>query len=493
MSKKISFSLKKANKNFNLIACATIFICISVFVIFQFIFLEGLYTFTVKQKMILAANNIAQLYLQKEDFKTVTTDYETENNYYIEIYTPKEVLVYTTQSNNTIYEPDTDKQNNIVLKPRIMNILSRTEREDNSYFEIRQEHYANAQYIVYGNFYGDTAIEIYYPVEAVIESANTAKWSILCLGIFTFIIISATIFFYSNSFAKPLKQITASTKRISEMKFDEECPDFKIKELNELSSSINTLSKSLNKTMTELRDKNLQLEKNAERNMLIEKSRRTFVANVSHELKTPISIIQGYAEGMKVGIGCESTEEFCDIIIDESEKMNRLVIRLMELTHYESGSYKLKISRQNLKQILVEYTDSMKQLIDENGIRLEIYIDDDIFVNGDPEMIINVFNNYFTNAISHIGNEKYIRVRVEENENKYRVYVFNQGTPIPGSDIENIWKSFYRADKSHSRKEGHFGLGLSFVATLQEIYGEAYGVSNLDDGVEFWFDLKRAD
>ena len=113
MSKKISFSLKKANKNFNLIACTTIFICISVFVIFQFIFLEGLYTFTVKQKMILAANNIAQLYLQKEDFKTATTDYETENNYYIEIYNPKEVLVYTTQSNNTIYEPDTDKQNNI--------------------------------------------------------------------------------------------------------------------------------------------------------------------------------------------------------------------------------------------------------------------------------------------------------------------------------------------------------------------------------------------
>ena len=494
MNSNTNSSIRKKKKNFNFIACTIIFICIAIFVAIQFFFIDGLYTFSVKHKMKLAANNIALVLSDDKDFTAITTDYETENNYYIEIYNPKDTLIYTTESNKTIYEPDNNDDEQSVLKPRIMEILSRTQNEDKSYFEIRQEHYANAQYIVYGNFYqNDTVIEIYYPIEAVVENANTAKWSIFALGIFTFIIITVTILTYSNSFAKPLKQITASTKKISQMNFEEQCPGFNIKELNELSDSINSLSESLNKAMTELQDKNLQLEKNIEKNMLLEKSRRTFIANVSHELKTPISIIQGYAEGMKLGIGCDSTDEFCDIIIDESQKMNKLVIRLMELIQYGSRNYSINSINFNLKDAITDYISSLKQQIEEKEILLEISIDNDTFVNGDPDMIVNVFNNYFSNALNHIDKNKRLKITVEEIENKYRVYVFNSGSPIPGSDIENIWKSFYRADKSHSRKEGHFGLGLSIVAALQDNCGQAYGVSNLDDGVEFWFDVNKAE
>ena len=106
-------------------------------------------------------------------------------------------------------------------------------------------------------------------------------------------------------------------------------------------------------------------------------------------------------------------------------------------------------------------------------------------------MVQNIFTNYLSNAISHIDFDRIIRVTATDVGTGYRIRVFNTGKPIPGTDIENIWQSFYRADKSHSREEGRFGLGLSFVATIQEMTGEKYGVENKKDGVEFWFDVKK--
>lgn len=275
------------------------------------------------------------------------------------------------------------------------------------------------------------------------------------------------------------------------MDFSETCPPFKIKEIHELGANINSLSASLSNALGNLESENRRLEMDIEMKRRMEKTMRAFMANVSHELKTPISIIQGYAEGMKLGIGCDSTEEFCDIIIEESVKMNNLVSRLMEYLQYGTENYRVNKTTFNISSFIKDCVDLRTHRIKEAGVSVTVDIDEKIYGYGDTELLSNVFNNYLSNAISHADFEKKITVTAEDAGTSYRISVFNTGRQIPGTDFENIWQSFYRADKAHSRAEGRFGLGLSIVAKLQELHGQKYGAINKENGVEFWFDIEK--
>lgn len=275
------------------------------------------------------------------------------------------------------------------------------------------------------------------------------------------------------------------------MKFDENCPSFKIRELDELSDSVNTLSASLNLTLKDLNSKTKRLEQDIQKERVLEETRKLFIASASHELKTPISIIQGYAEGLKFGITDDSPDEYCDIIIEEAQKMNSLVMRMLEVTRYDSGGYKLKCSPFPIGETLKDFSSSRIKSMQEKGINFSIDIEPNLYGYGDKQLIEDVFANYLSNAISHVDFEKKITVTCKLNENSYRVSVFNTGKKIADEDIDNIWESFYRADKARSRADGRFGLGLSIVASAQDMHGQKYGVINHDDGVEFWFDIAR--
>ncbi len=487
-SKKYSGNLKS---RFSLVSISVVVICATVFSVVQFIFMDDIFSLATRINMIDTAKKIEDINYSDNGYLTLLSEYETENNLYIEIYSPRDTLIYTTQSNETVYEGDSD--GTAELKPRVMRLLSQWQRKDGSYFEVRQEHYTKSQYLVYGSFFGnDKGLILYYSVDVIKENARVASWALFALSMFALIMFFIITFYYANYFTNPIRRIISTTKKIAGMNFDEQCPSFKIKELDELSENINTLSDSLNKALTELKIENYQLEMDIETERKLDKTRKTFVANVSHELKTPISIIQGYAEGMKYGIGCDSTEEFCDIIIEEAEKMNNLVVKLMEYLQYGSGKYVLKASEFNINELICSCIENRSIQIEEQGIDCEIHIDESFTGFGDKELVINIFNNYLSNALSHIDFEKKLIITATDTNNSYRISVYNSGKPIPGTDIENIWQSFYRADKSHSRKEGRFGLGLSIVATLQELHGEKYGVINGEKGVEFWFDIKKA-
>ncbi len=486
--KQYSANLKS---RFSLVSISVILICASVFSVVQFIFMDDIFSLATRINMLDTAKKIEAIDYNKDDYMPVLSEYETENNLYIEIYSPRDILIYTTQSNETVYEGDSD--GSAELKPRVMRLLTQWQRKDGSYFEIRQEHYTKSQYLVYGSFFEkDNSLVLYYSVDVIKENARVASWALFALSMFALIMFFIITFYYANYFTNPIRRIISTTKKIAGMNFDEHCPSFKIKELDELSDNINILSDSLNKALTELKIENYQLEMDIETERKLDKTRKTFIANVSHELKTPISIIQGYAEGMKYGIGCDSTEEFCDIIIEEAEKMNSLVIKLMEYLQYGSGKYALKASEFNIKELICRCIESRSMQIEEQGVDCEIHIDEGFTGYADKELIVNIFNNYLSNALSHIDFEKKLIITADDVKNSYRISVFNSGKPIPGTDIENIWQSFYRADKSHSRKEGRFGLGLSIVATLQDLHNEKYGVINGEKGVEFWFDIKKS-
>ncbi len=468
-----------------LVFCITLFFSSVV----QFAFMDDLYYYATQQSMIAAAKQIMEINFKKDDYRSILSEMEVNKDIYIEIYAPRETLFYTSDSNDIVYEPDAEIDEE--LKPRIMKIKSHTDLQDGSYFEMRQEHYTSAEYMVYGVFFGENnGIEIYRSLDAVKENALTASWAFFVTTLALSIILISIAVIYAYSVINPLLIINNKTKSIIKMDFTETCPPFKIKEIHELGSNINSLSVSLSNAMNELQSENRRLEMDIEMKRRMEKTMRSFMANVSHELKTPISIIQGYAEGMKFGIGCDSPEEFCDIIIDESEKMNNLVSRLMEYLQYGSENYRVNKTTFNIASFIRECVELRSYRIKEAEASVSVAIDEKLNGFGDTELLSNVFNNYLSNALSHLDFEREIIITSQNMEGCCRISVFNTGKQIPGTDIENIWQSFYRADKSHSRAEGRFGLGLSIVAKLQDLHGQKYGVINRENGVEFWFDIE---
>ncbi len=474
-----------------MISVGTALLCIAIFSIVQSILMDDIFLSAAKYKLINSADEIAAIDFESKDYEKTLSDIEANGNIYVEIYYPRDTLFYTTKNNSAIYESTTESTEE-GLKPRIMKILRRTENEDGTYFEVRQEYFATAQYMVYGAFYGDDmSLEIYYSIDLVKENSELASTVIFYTGVLIMVLIISVSIHVGFMVFSPLHNMIANTKRMANMDFSAKCPPYKIRDLNELSASINTLGSSLSKALDKLQSENRKLETDILYERRQDKSRRTFISNVSHELKTPIAIIKGYAEGMKMGIGCDSTEEFCDIIIDEADKMNNLIVRLMEYMKLNSGAYKLYSSVFNLKEAIDEYSENLSMKIKEKDITYICDIDKSFMCESDMVMMENIFLNYLSNAISHIDYDKIIKVTAADMGKSYRVKVFNTGKPIPGTDIENIWQSFYRADKAHSREEGRFGLGLSFVASIQEMTGEKYGVENKADGVEFWFDVKK--
>ena len=479
------------NKRYSLISVGTVLLCIALFLVCQWVFMEDIFFASARHKLIDTADEIAQIDFDDEDYEKILLDIEVKGNIYLEIYHPRDTLFYTTKTNSVTHD-ESGKQSDEKMKPKIMKILQRTENEDDSYFEIRQEYFATAQNLVYGCFFGDDmALEMYYSIDSIKDNAELASKVVFYLGLLIMVLIVSLSIHIGFMVFSPLHSMIANTKRMANMDFSAKCPPYKIKDLNELSASINTLSNSLSQAMGKLENENERLTTDILYERRQEKARRSFISNVSHELKTPIAIIKGYAEGMKMGVGCDSTEEFCDIIIDEADKMNNLIVRLMEYMKLHSGAYTLFSSEFNLKEAIDEYTENLSMKIKEAGITYVCDIDESFVCFSDIVMMENIFVNYLSNAISHIDYDRIIRVTATDMGRSYRVRVFNTGKPIPGTDIENIWQSFYRADKAHSREEGRFGLGLSFVASIQEMTGEKYGVENKTDGVEFWFDIKK--
>ena len=187
----------------------------------------------------------------------------------------------------------------------------------------------------------------------------------------------------------------------------------------------------------------------------------------------------------------ESAKKYCDVIVGETEKMNTLVLQLLELSMYESGNVTLKDENFDISALTDDYAAANSIKTSVKGITFTNKIPENTRVVGDRVKTEMIINNYISNAVSHADGEKQITVSSNDLGDRYRISVFNTGKPIDDEDIDKIWIAFYRADKSRSRSEGRYGLGLSIVSAIQKLYGLDYGVINHENGVEFWFDIKK--
>ena len=242
--------------------------------------------------------------------------------------------------------------------------------------------------------------------------------------------------------------------------------------------------KELNPFVDTIRKQHADIMRNA--NM-----RQEFTANVSHELKTPIALIQGYAEGLKEGVNedAESREFYCEVIMDEASKMNQMVKNLLTLNQLEFGDEDIVFDRFNLTALVRGVLQSMEIMADQAGAKIFLHTEEDIYAWADQFKVEQVVKNYVSNACHHVSGDMVIEVKMVQKDGKVRVSVFNTGTPIPEADIVHIWDKFYKVDKAHTREYGGNGIGLSIVKAIMKSFHQEYGVKNYDNGVEFWFEL----
>ena len=252
------------------------------------------------------------------------------------------------------------------------------------------------------------------------------------------------------------------------------------------------MSENLEKAYSQLLTANNELQKDIEHKEQIDEMRKEFLSNVSHELKTPIALIQGYAEGLQECINDdpESREFYCEVIMDEAGKMNGLVQKLLTLNQLEFGNDQVVMERFDLAVLLHNKIQSVSILAQQKDADISYEGEESIPVWGDEFKVEEIITNYLSNALNHIGGERRILVSAKHKDGRIRVTVFNTGEQIPQDDIGRIWDKFYKVDKARTREYGGSGVGLSIVKAIMESFHQQYGVYNTQDGVAFWFELK---
>ena len=347
---------------------------------------------------------------------------------------------------------------------------------------------------IWGTLDNGYSIILRTPIQGIKDNVNISTTLIKYVGGAILIVGIISAFVVSTYISRPIKQLSDIAERMSEMDFDARYEGSDKGEIGLLGKSMNNMSEKLEHNIAELKKANLELKKDIDKKEKLEIMRTDFLSNVSHELKTPIALIQGYAEGLKEGItdDPESMGFYCDVIMDEANKMNTMVKRLLTLNQIEFGNDEPDMERFNINELIAS-------VVDANAIRagqknMSIVFDnrnEQNFVWADEYKTEEVLTNYISNALNHCDGKQAIEVRTSKSEDgaTLTVTVYNSGRNIAEEDLERIWEKFYKTDKARTREYGGNGIGLSIVKAIMESMGQEYGVRNVSDGVEFWFTL----
>lgn len=333
------------------------------------------------------------------------------------------------------------------------------------------------------------------PVQSMQEASLLANRMFFRIGM---IAIVAGIIFISlatRRITKPITKLVRISEKMTRLDFSEKYTGNTDNEVDVLGERMNNLSDKLEETIRELKSANAGLQQDIEKKTQIDEMRKEFLSNVSHELKTPIALIQGYAEGLKDCVNDDdaSRDFYCEVITDEADRMNKLVKNLLNLNELEFGNNNVEIEHFDLMELIRNCAESMDILIRQNGISLILPEEKSVPVWADEFKTEQVLTNYLSNAIHYADGEKIVRITVTRADSIVRVGVFNSGDAISEDVMPNLWTKFYKADKARTREYGGSGIGLSIVKACMEAMGRQYGVENTGDGVNFWFELDGSD
>lgn len=364
--------------------------------------------------------------------------------------------------------------------------------EDN--YEIIQQTDSRLQtdyYVLWGILADGNLIMMRTPLESIRESAKISNQFLAYVGVVAVVISAIASYFVTKRVTMPILELTDISRKMIDLDFDAKYHGRGKNEIDQLGEHMNQLSETLERTISELKSANNELILDNERKTEIDEMRREFLSNVSHELKTPLALIQGYAEGLQECINDdeESRNFYCDVIIDEADKMNQMVKKLLTLNQLEFGNDMVTMERFDITELVQGVINASSILLEQNEITLEFSETEPLYVWADEFKVEEVITNYLSNAIHHADFEKKISISYTRKEDCVRISVFNTGENIPEADIDKVWVKFYKVDKARTREYGGSGIGLSIVKAIMDSFHRECGVINHDNGVEFWMEL----
>ena len=498
--KEVKNKFKTVQMKLFLSLCIVVILIVLFLIIINNVVLESFYLYSKTNDIQEAFNTINQYYIEEKN----NTELEEELNK-LSAKNDFDILIRDV-NNQIIYASQKDLGLSIEKINGMINIDKNNKMptfEDKNIVIKRNENYTIRKIVdirsginfIYlnGTMANNNNIVIRIPITPIQESVRISNNVLFLIGGVSILIAGIMASFLSRRFTKPIKELNNIATNMSKKYNENNSQD----EINNLGKSINIMSDKLERTINQLRETNVELEKDIEEKSKIDEMRKQFISDVSHELKTPIALIQGYAEGLVENVNTdeESRKFYAEVILDETNKMDRLVKQLLELMKLEYGKREFNNTKFDIVELVNEVIRKCKVMIEEKQIEVIFDNSKPVYVVADSFYIDQVVTNYFTNAIKHaeeVNGKKQIEITINETKNKkIRVKISNTGENISEENIERIWKRFYKIDSSRNRDEGGTGIGLALVKAIMNNYENGYGVENRENGVEFYFELDK--
>ncbi|MDQ0089069.1 signal transduction histidine kinase [Paenibacillus anaericanus] len=318
------------------------------------------------------------------------------------------------------------------------------------------------------------------PVDEAVQMLK--DYYVYIVGLVMLLIILASAY-YAVKIARPLLLINKTTKRMASLDFSERIKIRSKDEIGDLSQNINFLSQTLHSYIH-------QLQKDIEKEKQLERTRKEFISGVSHELKTPLSVMKSCISILKDGVANHKKDYYFKSMENEVDKMDILIVDMLELAKYESGTYKMNMDAFYIDTVIEQICEQLSLEIRNKELAIHIKLIP-VEVIANQHRIEQVITNFITNSIRYTPQQEKIIITTIEESEQIKVCVENTGVHIPEDQLDKIWDRFYRGDTARQRAHGGTGLGLAISKNILELHGVKYGVVNTEDGVLFYFYLNK--
>ncbi|MFG1733608.1 sensor histidine kinase [Paenibacillus sp. 843] len=332
-------------------------------------------------------------------------------------------------------------------------------------------------------------------MQPVGEAVGTLKQYFIYIAPMIVVLVMVLSLIYSRMVSRPLVQLNRSAARLAKLDFSAQAEIRSKDEFGELSRSMITLSQNLDAALKELTRANARLQEDVEEKLRSEQLRKELIANISHELKTPLGIVKGFAEGLQDGVADDKRERYLAFIVNETDRMNALIMDMLELSKFEVKAIRLQPRSFSLTDLIQQAADSFTRQLEDKRLQLSIHQgqDEEAIVQADSRRIEQVILNLLSNAIRHAEENSVVTIRLlRMSPGKVTTIIENAGKPISKAEMGRIWDQFYRAERSRDRKSGGTGLGLAIVKHILVLHESDYGVMNTERGVAFYFTLNES-
>ncbi|WP_422661579.1 sensor histidine kinase [Paenibacillus sp. EC2-1] len=320
----------------------------------------------------------------------------------------------------------------------------------------------------------------FQPVDEAVRMLK--DYYVYIIALVMLLVVLAALY-YSRKIARPLLQINKTTKRIASLDFSESIQVRSNDEIGDLALSINSLSQTLHSYIE-------QLQRDIEKEKQLESTRKEFISGVSHELKTPLSVMKSCISILKDGVANHKREHYFQAMEQEVDRMDLLIVDMLELAKFESGTYKMKMDAFYIDKVIEQICQQLSVQIRHKQLQLHTDLEA-IEVMGNQHRIEQVITNFLVNAISYTSEHEHIFISVMNEGCRIKVSIENKGAHIPAEQLDKVWDRFYRGDTARYRAQGGTGLGLAISKNILELHGASYGVTNTEDGVLFYFYLSK--